>query len=174
MPNNNAPPAHRNGPESHREIPMRGIRDYWYALEVPHTLCLFRILLGIHFLIGWLSVMPQVDFYYSSEGIALPAYPPPVGDASSPLDFLAVVIQPPPPWPLAKNRNPVMCLRQIQGEAVGFRFGNPALLEQRREKQPQRGSRSLRIRKGFHSNVPEVLDEHLLPRFGPKSEQARE
>lgn len=73
-------------------------QNYWYGFEPPHTLAIFRILLGSYFLIGWLSVLPWVTFFYSSEGIPFPLLTPPDGDLKTLLDRVAVLIQPPPVW----------------------------------------------------------------------------
>ena len=74
------------------------VRISWYGFGPPHTVCLFRILIGIYFLIGWLSVLPWVTFFYSSQGVPFPLFNPSNGELKSIYDLVAVLIQPPPPW----------------------------------------------------------------------------
>lgn len=74
------------------------VRNSWYGFGPPHTVCLFRILIGFYFLAGWLSVLPWVTFFYSSEGVPRPLITPSNGDVKSLYDLVAVLVQPPPPW----------------------------------------------------------------------------
>lgn len=73
-------------------------QNSWYGFGPPHTVCLFRILVGIYLLVGWLSVLPWVSFFYSSDGLPFPLFQPSDGDIKSLYDIVAVLIQPPPPW----------------------------------------------------------------------------
>ena len=72
--------------------------QYWYGLEPPHTLCVFRILLGIYFLIGWLNAFPRVSLYYSSEGIAFPERAPSTSGGNRLAELMMLLVQPPHPW----------------------------------------------------------------------------
>lgn len=93
-------PEHNQPEDKHSPLQeqLLCLRRYWYGVEPPHTLCAFRGLLGIYFLIGWLNVLPRIDLYYSSEGVPFPYLSPPEGELTSVFDLLAVLVQPPPPW----------------------------------------------------------------------------
>ena len=72
--------------------------QYWYGTEPPQALCVFRILLGFYFLIGWLSILPRVELYYSVEGMAFPYMDAPEGASNNLRDVLANLVQPAPVW----------------------------------------------------------------------------
>lgn len=76
---------------------LRRVKTYWYGSESPHALCVFRILLGVYFLIGWLSILPRIELDYSSEGMAFPYLLAPDEAAPELSAWVARLTQPPAP-----------------------------------------------------------------------------
>jgi len=59
--------------------PRERLEHYYFGSVPPHALGAFRILWGVYFLIAWAWKLPHVALYYSSEGMAFPFFPAPVG-----------------------------------------------------------------------------------------------
>jgi len=46
---------------------------FWFTPKAPESLAIFRILLGVFFLVYWLLRAPHVEFLFSADGIYMPA-----------------------------------------------------------------------------------------------------
>jgi hypothetical protein len=74
---------------------------YWFRPQPPHSLGIFRLLLGLFFLVLWLLRAPHVSRYFSTAGIHAPMFAAPVGGLDGVRDWtdiLGYLIQAVPPW----------------------------------------------------------------------------
>ena len=74
--------------------------DYWFELRPPESLAIFRILLGLFFLVYWLLRAPHVSFLFSTDGVYFPFFDPPAAfsEVGSARDLLGWLLTPIPLW----------------------------------------------------------------------------
>ncbi len=82
---------------------IQSVMRFWFSSGPPHGLAVFRILLGLYFLVYWLTRLPYVELLFSNEGMAFPYFDFPadgIADLNGLLGWLARPGPPPLAWAL--------------------------------------------------------------------------